>query len=327
MAGITGLGTTYNLPNFVGELFTISPEDTPLTSAIGGLTGGKRANAKIFEWQFYDLRAADTRARLEGAAAPTAEARVRAHAFNVVQIIHETVDVSYTKLASIGQVGFPDAETGALQQVNVQGAQPVQDEEAFQLSAALRQIARDVEFTFLNSTFVLPVDNSTARKTRGLIQAIETNVTDMGGGNVNIDAVLDTMQNAWASGGLQEGETRTCILNATLKRAFTQLFVTDKGYIEATRNVGGVNLQTIETDFGLLNIMLNRYMPDDAIVFASLEDLAPVLLEIPGKGFLFVEPLGKTGSSNASQVYGEIGLEYGNERKHAKIVNAAGSIS
>jgi hypothetical protein len=323
MAGIVGLGTTYNLPNFVGELFTISPEDTPLTSAIGGLTGGKRANAKIFEWQFYDLRSPSVRARLEGAAAPTAENRVRGHAFNVVQIIHEAVDVSYTKLASLGQLGLPDAETPALEQVNALGVQPVQDEEAFQLSAALRQIARDVEHAFINSTFNLPVDNTTARKTRGLIEAIATNVTDLGGGPVTEDAVLDTMQDAWQSGGLQEGETRTTIVNATMKRILTKIFVTDKNYAEATRNVGGVNLQTIETDFGLLNMMLNRYMPVDAIVFASLEDLAPVLLEIPEKGFLFVEPLGKTGSSNASQIYGEVGLEYGNERKHAKIVNSS----
>jgi hypothetical protein len=42
MSGIVGMGTTYNLPNYVGELFAITPEDTPLLSSIGGLTGGKR---------------------------------------------------------------------------------------------------------------------------------------------------------------------------------------------------------------------------------------------------------------------------------------------
>ena len=59
MAGITGLGTTYNLPNYVGELFAASPEDTPLLSAIGGLTGGESVGSTIFEWQGYDLRDAD----------------------------------------------------------------------------------------------------------------------------------------------------------------------------------------------------------------------------------------------------------------------------
>ena len=35
MAGITGLGTTFNLPNYHGELFAVSPTDTPLLSEIG----------------------------------------------------------------------------------------------------------------------------------------------------------------------------------------------------------------------------------------------------------------------------------------------------
>jgi len=84
MAGITGQGTTFNLPNFVGELFGITPEDTPFLSAIGGLTGGKSVAAKRFEWEFYDLRAAGQRDALEGANAPTAESRVRANAYNML---------------------------------------------------------------------------------------------------------------------------------------------------------------------------------------------------------------------------------------------------
>ena len=49
--------------------------------------------------------------------------------------------------------------------------------------------------------------------------------------------------------------------------------------------------EEVETDFGKLNIMVDRQMPSDTVVFASLEDIAPVMLEVPDKGFLFVEPL------------------------------------
>ena len=98
MAGISGQGTTFNLPTFVGELFLITPSDTPLLSAIGGLTGGKEVSAKIFEWEFYDLRtASSTRQGLEGANAPTPEGRVRAYGHNVLEIHQEAVEVSYTK--------------------------------------------------------------------------------------------------------------------------------------------------------------------------------------------------------------------------------------
>jgi hypothetical protein len=109
-------------------------------------------------------------------------------------------------------------------------------------------------------------------------------------------------------------------VNAALKRALTKIFVKDAGYEESSRNVGGVNLQTFETDFGRANIMLNRYMPVDQLAVVSLEELAPAFLEVPGKGHFFAEALAKTGASDKVQIYGEIGLKYGNERKHGKLV-------
>ncbi|MDN6489332.1 MAG: DUF5309 domain-containing protein, partial [Yaniella sp.] len=98
MPGITGMGTTYNLPNYVGDLFAASREDTPLLSAIGGLTGGESVGSTVFEWQGYDLRDADDgRQRLEGANAPDGEQRTRYNASNVLEIHQEAVDISYTK--------------------------------------------------------------------------------------------------------------------------------------------------------------------------------------------------------------------------------------
>lgn len=132
--------------------------------------------------------------------------------------------------------------------------------------------------------------------------------------------VLDILQAAYDNGGIMVSETATLITNSYLKRSLTKLFITDKNYREESRNVGGVNLQTFETDFGRLNIMLNRHMPNGALQVVSLEDCAPRFLEIPGKGHFFVEPLAKTGAAERDQLYGEIGLEYGNERKHAKLL-------
>jgi hypothetical protein len=320
MAGITGLGTTYNLPNFVGELFNASPEDTPFLSAIGGLTGGESVGSTLFEWQGYDLRdAATDRQRVEGADAPGGEERVRFNASNVVEIHQEVVDISYTK-------------QGATKQRNTAGAEVVQlgntvipaDELAWQLEQQFKQIARDVEKTFLTGTYAAPADNTTARKTRGLLEAIATNVatTTKTAATVTADEILDLFQAVWDNGGISETETRTVIVNATLKRALTRLFITDKGYKEETRNVGGANLQTFETDFGKANIMLDRYMPADTLVVCSLEDCKPAFLEIPGKGHFFSEPLAKTGASDRVQIYGEIGLIYGNEKKHGKLTVA-----
>lgn len=316
MAGISGQGTTYNLPNFLGELFAVSREDTPFLSAIGGLTGGKSADAAPeFTWSTYDLRdAADDRQRLEGADAPTAEGRVRGTGSNVLEIHQEQVNVSYTKQAATRYVNSNSAAN-----VPTGGANVVQNELAWQIQTELKQIARDVNASFITGTYQKPANNSTARKTRGLLEAISTNVTTPSGAELTSDMVLDLMQEIFDNGGIRETETRTLLCGSTMKRRLTKAFVTDKNYQELTRNVGGVNLQAIETDFGRANIMLEPGIPADVLVVVSLEECAPVFLEIPGKGHFFAEPLAKTGASDKVQLYGEIGLEYGLESHHGKL--------
>jgi len=410
MPGITGQGTTFNLPNFVGELFAVSPTDTPLLSAIGGLTGGEQADKALFQWQGYDLRNADKgRQRLEGANAQTAEARTRFNVTNVCEIHQETVELSYTKMAASGQYSSTgSAHPGA---VGISGMNPVVNELDWQTRQALVQIARDVEFGFIAGTFANPGTNATARSTRGIMAATTINSSDrgtlVGNGAVAIatngtiteathglivgDAVvaktgtmtggaigvlveeqlyyvltapdantftlgtataanggttitfastgtadlykatqlteamaLDMMQRVWDQGGIMQQETATIIVNSTLKRRLTDIFITAKNYREMERNVGGVALSTFQTDFGVCNIMLNRYMPSGALQIASLEQLAPCFLPIPEKGFLFAEPLAKVGAAERVQIYGEIGLKYGNERAHGKIIGVRG---
>lgn len=320
MPGITGMGTTYNLPNYVGELFAASREDTPLLSAIGGLTGGESVGATFFEWQGYDLRDADDgRQRVEGANAPESELRSRYNASNVLEIHQETVEISYTKQGATRQ-----RDTGGEPQVTIGSTVIPASELAWQIDQQLKQIARDVEKTFITGTYQKPTTNAQPRKTRGLLEAIKTNVSEHAG-ELTEDAVSDLFQKVWTNGGLRESETRTIVVGGPLKRQLTKAFIRDRGYAEETRNIGGLSLDTIVTDFGRANIMLNPYMPNDKLVVASLEDLRPCFLEIPGKGHFFVEPLAKTGASDKVQIYGEIGLNYGNERKHGVLTVTADS--
>src|SRR5688500_17960799 len=196
MAGITGQGTTFNLPNYVGELFAATPTDTPFLSAIGGLTGGEVASSTLFQWQGYDLRAADPlRQKVEGANAPTAEQRVRFNVTNVVEVHQEAIEVSYTKLAATGQ--FNSTGSSHPGSVGITGTNPVLDELGWQTRQALVQIARDLEVSFIAGTFNNPVDNSTARRTRGIMQATATNVSDkaviVGNGASTIEADNETV--------------------------------------------------------------------------------------------------------------------------------------
>ncbi|MEH0650669.1 DUF5309 family protein [Streptomyces scabiei] len=392
MAGITGMGTTFNLPNYAGELFALTPEDTPLLSAIGGLTGGGMTTAVEFEWQTYDLRDPAQRTKVEGDTAPTAEGRARANVRNVAQIHQEKVSVSYTKQAAIGQLATP----GSAPFRSTDGSNPVSNELDWQVAQKLKEIALDVNYSFINGSYSNPTSNATARKTRGLLEAITTNriakgtavtgatsatdtITSTGHGlsdgnkivftntstATNIvagrvyyvdaidantfkvattnggtaltlgtttglaftkpwataltgDHVNDLLQLAYDNGGISEQETATLLCNSIQKRAVTKAFASQYGqYQETSRNVGGVNMTTIVTDFGTLNVMMDRHMPQDTLTAVSLEQLMPVFLNVPGKGVFFEEPLAKTGASDEVQLYGEIGLKYGAERAHA----------
>ena len=320
MPGITEMATTYNCPNYVGELFLASPKDTPLLSAIGGLTGGISVGSTTFGWQGYDLRDADaTRQRVEGADATVLDARVKFKVENVLEIHQEAVSVSYTKMGAVNQYG---ASGSAIQFGSVSLSA---DALAEQIEAQLKQIARDVEKSFITGTYANPTTNATPRKTRGLLEAITTNVatTTHKASELTEDDVLDLMQKVWQNGGIREGETATIIVNAELKRALTRVFI-KPGFEQGDRNVGGVALKTLETDFGTLNVMLNRYMPATKLVVASLDELAPAFLEVPKKGHFFAEPLAKVGASERAQVYGEIGLRYGNEKAHGVLTVAEG---
>jgi hypothetical protein len=310
MGAVSGLGDSYDLPNYVGELFT--PNDTPFLSAIGGMTGGKSVTSKQFTWQTVDNATAAQTVVAEGADATFAE-RSRSEVTNVTQIMQYGVNVSYTKQAA----------TGNLSGESILGNQPVQDELAFQLDMAMKRAARDIEFSFLQGTYVADTDVSTARKTRGMLAAISTNERGAAGGALaqgDVDNVLKQMADSGAP-----FEQPVMFANAFQKQKLSSIFSSALSLAPRDRNIGGVNITTIETDFGEIGIVFNRHVPADDIIIADLAYCKPVFLDIPGKGHFFAEPLAQTGSAYKFQIYGEVGLEYGPEQFHGKITNLATS--
>lgn len=392
MAGITGMGTTFNLPNYHGELFALSREDTPFLSAIGGLSSGGQTDAAEFEWQGYDLRSRAQNTKLEGADAPTAQERVRSNFTNVCQIHQEKVSVSYTKQASVGQ--YAGANIGGT-------PNPVQDELGWQVTQTIKEIAGDVNWSFINGVYHKPADNTTARKTRGLLQAATTNTVDKGtntASGATTDAATDSVtpvaahslavndkvvftrvgdsgltigeiyyvqsvsttvsfkvattqggavvqlvnstanvdyHSLWTTdltvahvntfaktiydnGGLRNG-LGTFVAGSTqvlaLTEAYANAYAKANPFIEGN-SIGGVKVDQVLTPFGRLNIMLDTDMPDDSIALASLDQIRPVFMNIPGKGVFFEEELAKTGASENVQLYGEIGLDYGSQIAH-----------
>jgi hypothetical protein len=315
MPTISGLATTFNLPQYGGELIQLSPTDTPFFSAIGGLALQDEdllvASTQFF-WQTEDLPAAAQPAIVEGAN-PIVTEQARSSGSNVVQIFQYGVSVSYSQLGANQQL----ANVGTGQR------NPVSDELTHQIMLKIPTAKRDINYSFLNGAYQLPADNATGRKTRGLLSAITTNVTAAAGAALTETMVLDQLQTVYQARGIRQDWEPTIIVGATQKRKLSTIFITDKNYQERSRTIAGVNVQEIETDFGRINIMLERVMPAATLAFAHLRPCRPRFMLIPSKGFLFVEPLAKTGAAENYQLYGEVGLEYGDESLHAKISGLA----
>lgn len=390
MATVSALGTNYNLPNYHGRVHQLTPSDTPFTTALMGTSGLEIETARTFEWTTFDLRTAAQNVVVDGDSAGTPENRSRGNVFNVLQTHREDVGVSYERLAQYGQF---DGQ-------NINAGPNVVDEAAWQIEQMWKQIKRDIEYSLINGSYVLPGDNGTAAQTRGILEAISTNAldsstivatlatsaaaddiidtdaahglsvgddiyftnlsggtgisedtryyvisvptttsfqfsatkggsavnftTDATDGNVHqyaeptVQSVESLMQSAYDNGGLIESEMGLLIVNSGLKRWLTKVFVHDTGLNVRSRSVGGANVEVIETSFGQLGIMLNRYIPQGTLAAVSLDQCKLHVREIPGKGVMFAEPLGKDGASDKTQLYTSTGLEYGNESAHAK---------
>jgi hypothetical protein len=312
MGAVAGQGTTFNLPNYHGELFTVTPTETPFLSAIGGLGGAKAAHAIDFEWQTIDRRASSANnAALEGAAAPAGAERSRTQVKNCVEIHHSAIEITYSKMAA--------TQNYAGISVGQQWDDFVVDELATQTQAELESMAVDVEKSFLSGTYARPADNATVRKTQGVLGAAATVSANGGTNRALTAAMLNAHIQAMFDGGAKLPADQTVFIVGSGQQVnLTSVYAAASSLSAPVRdrNVAGMNIQTVVTPFGTFGVLVDRWMPANQIAVVNLGVCYPVFLEIPGKGLLFTEELARTGSSRKFQLYGEVGLEYGAPTEH-----------
>jgi len=320
MSNTNAAGTTWNCPNYTGELYLIGANQTPFLNMIGGLQG--EAIKVVADFQFplaqpWALESAAQPAVTETTSltAPDPWTYVRSQDVNTVQIFHRAVTISYAKQSVIGQV-TADATTKL---VDITGMQPVQNERDFQIAAHMRQIAVNTEYTFLNGAYQKATNAGVAAKCRGIITAATTNTVAAGSAALTkglIDQLLRTM----AANG-SEFINPVIFCNAFQKQKLSDIY----GYAPMDRNVGGYNINQIETDFAVLGVVWAPHVPTSTLLIADLSVCSPVFLPVPEKGVLFYEELSKTGAAEKGQIYGQIGLDYGPEEYHGTITGLATS--
>lgn len=311
MAQVSGQGTIWNLPNYWGELFTADLINTPFLAMIGGLGGAQQASNFEFPVSSeYDFPAEAQPAitETESLAAPTATEAVREQVKNVAQIFQQAVKLSYEKLGNAGR----------LSGINSVGASnPVGDENAWQIEYNLKIIARNIEEVNLNGVYQIATNAAVANKSRGMMEACDlAGGTAVAAGAVDLSKTLmnTLFQTMFGNGAMFI--TPVIWVNGFQKTALSDIY----GYAPTDRNVGGVNIKQIETDFGNIGVAdAHRFMDTDSLLLADMSVIRPVTQPVPGKGNFFVEELAKVGASENSQIFGKYGLDHGPAFAHGKI--------
>ena len=274
---------------------------------IGGLQSGakKTTSFKFPVAQPWSLNSGsqDVQTEAESAAAGTPTTYVRGQDYNTVQIMKKDYAVTFAKQSTHGEISG----------LSIAGDnQPVKDEFAFQKMGAMKQLALDVEYSFLQGAYQDASDATTEAKTRGLKNAISTNTVAGGSAALTKAMVNELLREMAGNGAVFENMVLLC--NAYQKQATSDLYA----YAPEDRNVGGFNIKQIETDFCQLGVVWAPQMPTDEIYIVDMSVCYPVFC--PYKGQIIVDiPIAPTAAKEGGFMYTQIGLDYGPEEYHGSI--------
>lgn len=313
MPNVTGMGTTFNLPNYSGELATASILQTPFLSMV---LSKPMKNVNYLEFATssdYTLPDPSADGISENKAADVhtnvnATNIVRGQQTNIIQTFVDKLSISYLKEAANGQMAG----------INVTGqANNAPSEVAFQRSMILKKNARNIEYAFLNGEYHKATDANDANKMRGILAAIPAeNTTELTGAltQENFEGAIKKMYDAGAY-----LENMYVFVNSNEKVALSRIYNDQKGFgMPASRTEAGINIMTVLTDFCTLNIVLDPFIPEGTILIADMNYIKAVGFNTKGSNFYF-EEIAKNGAAYEEMFYGNISLDYGPAFVHGKI--------
>jgi hypothetical protein len=168
----------------------------------------------------------------------------------------------------------------------------------------------DLENTFFTGRRILR--SSTAAGAMGGFEAfVTTNVFANSGTDRTLTQPIleNALQNIWEDGGVPD----IIMCNAYQKRLISS-FYAGSVRTERSERTGGVVIDTIETEFGNYDLMLNRRMPRDKIYIAQRDKVGWVTLRP-----WFVKQLAESGDYTKKEIVGEYGFVVVNETAHGII--------
>lgn len=308
------IATSFGVLNYSGMLFNKGNTRCPLSSIIGGRE--KTTNhVEFVTGQEYTTAGGTQPAISETASltAPEATVVTRTQKTNVTQIFHESVGVSYAKQSNMG----------TLSGINITNQQEnPMNELDFQVAAKIQKVNRDIEFTFVQGTYNKATTDATINKTRGLTEAIESNVIAMASKPLGLWNIADGVKKVYEANAPQDGLVLWCDAT-TMFQINADAVQNGLTVIPAAREINGIKLSSVITPLGVVYLYLGEFLPKGTALLLNLDVISPVYQPVPGKGNFFLEKLAKTGAGEQYQLFGQIGLDHGPEWYHAKFTGIA----
>lgn len=308
------IATSFGVLNYSGMLFNKGNTRCPLSSIIGGRA--KTTNhVEFVTGQEYTTAGGTQPAISETASltAPEATVVTRTQKTNVTQIFHESVGISYAKQSNMG----------TLSGINIANQQEnPMNELDFQVAAKMQKVNRDIEFTFVQGEYNKATTDATVNKTRGLTEAIESNVIAMASKPLGLWNIADGVKKVYEANAPQDGLVLWCDAT-TMFQINADAVQNGLTVIPAAREINGIKLSSVVTPLGVVYLYLGEFLPKGTALLLNLDVISPVYQPVPGKGNFFLEQLAKTGAGEQYQLFGQIGLDHGPEWYHAKFTGIA----
>lgn len=281
----------------MGAIITnIAPYDTPLHKRLGKT----RATATFHEWLEDDLGEARDNAQLEGFTFVTEDAAPRKRRGNYTQIMQRGVHV-----------------TGTQEAVAKHG---VVSEMAYQMQKVLKELAFDCERALITQDTREAGSMAAERRFGGLPYWIITNELGNGGTPraLTFDLINSALEQTWNAGG----HPSVLLVSPRNKRIVSNFTAGNTKTMDGNKTHRLTQyIDVLETDFGIVECLTDRFMPNDRAYILSPEYIKEATL----RPFRQTD-IPKVSDMERKAVYGEWTLEMRAEKAHCVIKDLDGLI-
>ena len=238
----------------MSEIITnISPEDTPLFSRISRT----RATATTHEWLEDTLGEPRTNKEKEGYTYTTEAVTPRVRLQNYTQIMHRGIHVTQTQEVVL-KYGL-------------------RKETAYQMQKTLKELAFDCEQALIQQDTKMLGSMDEARQFGGLPYWVVTNKFENEGTarDLTFDLINTALEQTWKAGG----KPSVLLVSPRSKRIISTFTAGNTKYMEGNKTHRLMQMiSVLETDFGTLQCLVDRFMPDDTIYGLSPEYMKKAFL-------------------------------------------------